>query len=318
MISFIVIGRNEGWKLSRCLESVIRAASEVSQIDSEIIYFDSNSSDDSVGRASQYPRVKTYCLTADYNSPIARNVGAGLSKGTILFFIDGDMEIEAGFLKQVINMENDLCYGFVSGYYINMVYDENWNLISSNQFPPQARLNRDYLEASTGGLFIISRQYWELAGGMKNYLYGGADPDLAFRLAAKGVYKLRKTHLMALHHTQNISRRVSLKSLLSRRVLTGRILLYRENLTSVHALRRMLRNEYSAILLSASGIAAIIQPVAGLVLMLLYMFLIMIKLIRRRSRSVWTLLAKDLIFLFGLVLYWPDKGCTIAFEEVGQ
>ena len=48
MISFIIIGKNEGWKLLKSIESVYKAI-EINKIeDSEVIYVDSRSTDNTL------------------------------------------------------------------------------------------------------------------------------------------------------------------------------------------------------------------------------------------------------------------------------
>ncbi|MBN2863654.1 MAG: glycosyltransferase [Bacteroidales bacterium] len=316
MISYIIIGHNEGWKLDLCISSVLRTIKENPYIDGEIIYVDSNSGDNSIEIAKKYLEVRVLRLKGDFNSPVARNTGASVSNGDILFFIDGDMEVESSFLKHVINRDNRLCYGFVGGYYINKVYDSGWKLISTDQFPPAWKLKHDFFEASTGGLFMISRENWDLAGGMKNYYFGGEDPDLAFRLAKKGIYKLRKTNLMGVHHTQNPGRSVQLKSLISKRALSGRILLYRENLNSAPALKRMLRNEYSAIFFALSLLSLFFSISVGGILILFYLLMTALRALRRRSNPLPALLLKDIIFIFGFLFYWPGREMKTIVEEI--
>ena len=314
MISYIIIGRNEGWKLELCLQSVIRTITENRFIGGEIIYVDSASTDTSIEIAKQYKADKVVLLTGDCSAPIARNTGVSVSGGEILFFIDGDMEIESSFLKHIINHNNQLSYDFVGGYYINKNYDENWKYIGSDQFPPKSRLKNDYFEASTGGLFVIARKQWDQVGGMKNYFRGGEDPDLAFRLAKAGVFKLRKKELMAIHHTQNAGRSAGLKSLFSKRAMTGRIMLYRENITSIHALRRMIRNEYSVFFLILFLVALGFSFIAGMILGTLYLAILVARSVKRRNNPIWALIIKDVIFIFGFLFYWPDKGVNISYE----
>ncbi len=53
-ISFIIIGRNEGWKLTKCLESVMRAIKFNRLSNYEVFYVDSKSTDDSIHRAKRF------------------------------------------------------------------------------------------------------------------------------------------------------------------------------------------------------------------------------------------------------------------------
>ena len=89
MISFIIIGRNEGQKLTKCFESVLNTIEFNSLRDYEVIYVDSNSTDDSIERAKKFNNIKIFRLTRDVNAAIARNLGVEKSKGDVLFFILG-------------------------------------------------------------------------------------------------------------------------------------------------------------------------------------------------------------------------------------
>ena len=89
MISFIIIGRNEGWKLKKCILSVITTI-QVNKLQKyDIIYVDSKSSDNSIEIAKEFKQVKVYKITGDTNAAIARNIGASEAKGEYFFFIDG-------------------------------------------------------------------------------------------------------------------------------------------------------------------------------------------------------------------------------------
>ena len=84
MISFIVIGKNEGWKISKCLDSIFQCIEANSIVNYEVLFIDSNSTDDSQERALKFDKVKVYNLTADCNAAIDRNVGYTNSKGQVL------------------------------------------------------------------------------------------------------------------------------------------------------------------------------------------------------------------------------------------
>ena len=59
MISFTIIGKNEGWRLEKCLQSVVSIVEQDEITDIEIIYVDSQSTDDSVVLAKQYGAKQT-------------------------------------------------------------------------------------------------------------------------------------------------------------------------------------------------------------------------------------------------------------------
>jgi len=317
MISYIVIGRNEGWKLKLCLKSVQESIRYNKYINSEVVYVDSASTDESIEIAKSYDSIKIYKLIADYNAPIARNLGASKASGDILFFIDGDMEIEPDFLVNVLNRNGELCYGFIGGYYIGRYYNANWDFLYEKRMPIRSK-SRDYFQAFTGGLFIISKQYWDLVEGMKPYLTGGADPDIALRLAKKGILKLWIDKPMAKHYTRiGVRQAPNIRYLLSERSLRGRILVVRENLLTNHALKRMIRIEYSSFILLFSFLGFILNKGIGFYSLLGYLVIIVVKGIKRDIfKSLLVIIVKDFIFILGMIFYWPSRKVNIKYLRI--
>jgi len=319
MISFIVIGRNEGWKLDLCLKSIHKTIKENQYIKSEIIYIDSNSSDNSIEIAKQNGPIKIFRLTKTYSPPIARNLGANQSDGNILFFIDGDMEIESSFLKHVINQNEELCYDFINGFYIDYFYNKGWELLYTKQNPVPERINHDYFEHITGGLFMINRGLWEKVGGMKNYMTRGADPDLALRIAKLGYSKLRKNKLMARHHTIKGKHAANFSGLLNRDHLTGRILLYRENIFSFVTLRRLIRHEYMMLVLLTTVGISFVNNLMLVVSGCIYLAGITLRTYMRfrHLKALPAMICKDIIFILGFIFYWPPRVISeVEFESI--
>lgn len=197
MISFIVIGRNEGKRLKLCLDSILEVVKHDCIKSWEIIYVDSKSTDSSIAIAKGFPRVNVYMITGECNAAIARNIGAKEAKGEILFFIDGDMEILPGFIPEVVENENKMKYGFVSGCFTDVVYDANWNKLYSS---PRMRNNEITYEAVVGGLFMIEKELWNRTGGMDARQKRSQDYDLGLRLTSLGIPLRRYPNLIANHH----------------------------------------------------------------------------------------------------------------------
>ena len=99
MISVIVIGKNEGSRLSACLASVQNA---VRSLSAELLYIDSRSGDDSVQRALKAGARVFRLLEEDTTAGLGRRVGAKLAKGEWLLFLDGDMRLCPGFLQKAL------------------------------------------------------------------------------------------------------------------------------------------------------------------------------------------------------------------------
>lgn len=201
MISFIVIGKNEGWKLTKCMESVFNFIDTNFIIDCEIIYVDSRSTDDSLERVQRFTGLKIYQITGECNAAIARNIGAKESTGNIIFFIDGDMEIQADFYKAAFDENGNLKYDFTSGNWVNFNYNYKWESISISKSNFARNINDDVFEHKTGGIFIINRWLWDKVGGMRTKYKVSEDYDLALRLSKDGYPILRKKEIICKHHT---------------------------------------------------------------------------------------------------------------------
>ena len=257
MISFIIIGRNESWKLTKCIQSVFDSILYNELSNYEIIYIDSDSNDDSLERAKLFNQVKIFRITGDINAAVARNVGVKKSKGNVLFFIDGDMEIYPSFLKNVYNKKNGLIDEFVSGNWNNYFYDSHDNLIEKKTF---LDIKEDRLETTTGGLFLLKRSNWELVGGMNNRFKKSQDIDLGLRLSSKNIFLLRKKEIAANHHSIAYRNKDRIwKELFSSKHLYGRSFLYREHILNKYMYKRLFRIDYSLLLLLVCLIVVIIS-----------------------------------------------------------
>lgn len=103
-LSVIVIGLNVERTLTRCLESIQAALKEASALiqSYELIYVDSNSSDASCSIA-QEAGAKIIRITDGFTSPaLGRNLGIRAARYETLFFVDGDMEIDARWLSHAL------------------------------------------------------------------------------------------------------------------------------------------------------------------------------------------------------------------------
>ena len=96
MISVIVIGRNEGERLETCLTSAQRALRMLSY---ELIYVDSHSTDDSLAIARAHGARCFLPETADTTAGLGRYVGTQAAHGEYLLVLDGDMQLQPGFVE---------------------------------------------------------------------------------------------------------------------------------------------------------------------------------------------------------------------------
>lgn len=305
MISFIIIGKNEGWKLTLCLEKVFETITLNSIKHYEVIYVDSKSTDDSINRAKRFENIKVVLLTGDCNAAIARNVGANLSSGEVLFFIDGDMELIPEVFHLFYTERDGIEHPFLSGNYDNYYYKSNWKFIDKDN---GLSLIEDKFTPHVGGLFLITKDLWNSIGGMRNIFNRSQDIDLALRLAKKGVLLLRKKQMLVHHHMiPYLDKNRKWQMLFDGSQLYARPLLYRENFLNKYSCKRMLRNDYTALLLL---LCLLTMFLVGYSILFFYTIALLMRVIVHKkdffSNFVF-FFVRDIQVLIGFVFFFPRK-----------
>jgi glycosyltransferase involved in cell wall biosynthesis len=256
MISFIVIGLNEEKFLEDCFNSILETIKQNIIQKWEIIYVDSGSVDRSLEIAFSNPYIRTYQLYGECNAAVGRNVGAANANGDILFFIDGDMEIVPEFIPVVFTKKFRLNYKFVSGQFMNILYNTKGEFIANKKY--YSSLNNDRYESTTGGLMIVEKRLWEKIGGMRTKYRQGEDLDFGLRLSKEGYRLLRKKELMAKHHTIDyMDNRRLWRDLLKGNIMYSRGMLYRDHILNKFIFKRIIKSDGSSIMLIGLIIIAI-------------------------------------------------------------
>lgn len=250
MISIIVIGQNEGWRLTRSLESVFRMISSYPQYNFEVFYIDSDSSDDSIERVKAFDGIQLFQITGTTNSAIARNIGAKESMGEILFFIDADMEIESEFLKHALDKSGNLKFNYLTGHIDDFFYTVNDEFIGFEPRTYNTKIPAGNQELSqNGGLCLISRIAWDLVGGMRNKYERGEDFDLTIRLKKNGIKIIRIPFLAAKHHTIDYRNEKRMWKMLWQGSGFFPAMIFRDHIFNKGVIKGTLRSEYTAFLL---------------------------------------------------------------------
>lgn len=307
MVSFIVIGKNEGWRLTKCLNSVRAVIVEDKIADYEIIYVDSKSTDDSLTRAQAFPEVNIFQITGECNAAIARNIGAKEAKGDILFFIDGDMEILSGFLPKVL-VDNKLSYPFISGIFDDYIYDESWNFIEIQRRYNLTEEMPDRYENTTGGLFLIEKKLWMSVGGMDTRFKRSQDLDLGLRLSKKDIPLLRRPVMLALHHTIPYTYKKRKQIYFKSAKYTA--LLARKNILNKKYIALFFRSQYSAICLFLSFVLMALS----VYFIALYILCLILRayLKMKNSKSFFfdtskIICGRDINFIIAFLFFYPQK-----------
>jgi GT2 family glycosyltransferase len=191
----VVIGRNEGERLRRCLAAVTR------QLD-HIVYVDSGSTDDSLALARA---MGVTAIELDVDQPFtaarARNAGArALTQAhpdlAFVQFIDGDCELDPGWLAAAMAaMSQAPRIAVVCGRrrerqpdasVYNRLCDIEWNT-------PVGETD------ACGGDSLMRLSAFQQAGGFAPDLIAGEEPDLCHRLRQLGWKVWRIDAEMTLH-----------------------------------------------------------------------------------------------------------------------
>ena len=195
-VGIVVIGRNEGERLVRCLRSIPRGSCAVR-------YVDSGSTDGSLERArDQGVEVLELGPERPHCAARARSEGFDLlmrehSQVRYVQFIDGDCELAVGWLeraRQTLEQHPDVVavHGRVherspdlSPY--NRLHEMEWEAAERSD------------QACFGGNFMVRAEAFAAIGGFDPAVIAAEDDDLALRLRRRGGRVERLADSMVLH-----------------------------------------------------------------------------------------------------------------------
>ncbi|MES2182641.1 MAG: glycosyltransferase [Pseudomonadota bacterium] len=194
-VGIVVIGRNEGQRLVRCLQSLSGQGYVV-------VYVDSGSTDNSMGEAA---RLGVETLALDMKLPFtaarARNAGfqylmQSSSMLEYVQFVDGDCEVISDWVSKGVDfLDMHQNVAVVSGRcrerypeqsVFNLMCDIEWNTPIGET-------------KASGGNTLIRTLAFQSVGGFRNQLIAGEEPELCVRLRSAGWKIWRLDAEMVLH-----------------------------------------------------------------------------------------------------------------------
>ena len=194
-VGIVAIGRNEGERLRRCLESAIGRAQNV-------VYVDSNSSDGSVRMAREMGvAVVELDLSTPFTAARARNEGfANLlsldPQCEFVQFVDGDCEIVDGWIARAASeLAADAKLGVVCGRRRERYPDASpYNKLCDIEWDTPIGDAR-----ACGGDAMMRVRAFQQVGGFDGSVIAGEEPELCVRLRAAGWTVRRVDAEMTLH-----------------------------------------------------------------------------------------------------------------------
>lgn len=197
-VGVVAIGRNEGERLHRCLQS-LRAA-EGSRLPT--VYVDSGSTDGSVAFAQGLGvEVVALDMRLPFTAARARNAGVARLREWLpdvgyVQFIDGDCELDPGWLQPAVAfLDGNQDFAVVCGRrrerhpersVYNLLCDFDWD-------GPTGEV------AACGGDALMRLEAFEAVGGFRESLIAGEEPELCVRLRQAGWKVMRLPREMCLH-----------------------------------------------------------------------------------------------------------------------
>jgi GT2 family glycosyltransferase len=190
----VAIGRNEGERLKRCLESLVRKVERT-------VYVDSGSTDGSVAFAQSLGvEVVDLDMSRPFTAARARNAGferlTQLGGFDCVQFVDGDCEVVEGWIEKAVEALNSrpdvaIVFGrrrerFPDASVYNKLCDIEWNMPIGEA-------------AFCGGDALMRVEAIEQAGGYDPTFIAGEEPEMCFRIRQNGWKILRIDAEMTLH-----------------------------------------------------------------------------------------------------------------------
>ena len=192
LVSVVVIGRNEGERLARCLESIAGMRREGFEV--ETVYVDSASTDGSPDRARALGARVLEVHPERPCAAVGRNAGWRAARGESVLFLDGDTLLHPDFVARSLpeltgrvavvwghRRESDPAASIY-----NRVLDLDWI------YPPGS-------SEFCGGDALMRRDVLEEVGGYDEGLIAGEEPEMCRRMRAKGWTIYHADRPMTLH-----------------------------------------------------------------------------------------------------------------------
>ena len=193
-VGIVVIGRNEGERLVRCLVSVRDSG--------RVVYVDFGSTDGSVQKAMELGAdIVPLDLSRPFTAARARNAGLARLRSLVpgvkyVQFVDGDCEIRPEWITFACGMmESDPGIAVVCGRLEERSPDTSiYNRLCQMEWDgPSGTV------AACGGIALYSVDALMKSGCFREEMIAGEEPELGFRLRRLGMRLVRLDAPMAMH-----------------------------------------------------------------------------------------------------------------------
>lgn len=241
-VGIVVIGRNEGARLARCLESL-------RQIGCPTVYVDSGSSDRSVAVAAALG-IETVALPNDQQLSAARARNEGFARLLakhphvhFVQFLDGDSTLLPGWIEAGRReLSQDPRRAAVVGHVLERdPAGSAYNRLCAMEWRSAPGEVKNY--GLLGGISMMRADVFRSLGGFRPDVIAGEEPELGVRMALAG-YKVVKIDRPMAVHDASLS---SFRQWWRRAVRGGHAIGQRSDIHGRSALKDCVRERYSTL-----------------------------------------------------------------------
>ena len=193
-LSVVVIGRNEGQRLARCLKSIrdIRGFEKI-----QLIYADSASTDGSAELAAQYGAEVVVVYPDRPTAAIGRNAGWRRASEEFVLFLDGDTVLHPDFPRAAFDAMTADCQICAVWGHRREMHPGQLDLQSCPRSGLESTHQGSWRPA--GGDVLMRRSALIKAGGYDEQLIAGEEPELVPPIACTGWYSDSAYHRITPH-----------------------------------------------------------------------------------------------------------------------
>lgn len=228
-LSSVIITRNEAQHIKKCLvalENELKSSEIISNY--EIIVVDSNSSDDTLSIVREFKNIKKVSLISEsyYSAAMGRKIGSELAKYDYILFLDGDIELQEGWLERAIGIMQKYNANGVCGNLLDIQYNKKNEIVARSE---RYNINKIKKASTLGGNILISRELLFKCGNYNPYLKHNEESEMYSRFLNYGTI-LQVPYLMGKHHTDFINKKNKIKNIFKLEVEYGRALAFKTSI----------------------------------------------------------------------------------------
>lgn len=176
-ISVIIPTYNAASTIEKCLVSILNQGYP----DMEVIVVDDASTDDTLEKVSKY-QVKVFTKTSNQGVAHSRNFGVEKANSGIIIFVDSDIVVPAGRIRQLVNSLNEKPgTAAVGGIYSDNTKDLNFISDFKNlDLVYRGQLCSGHVKYLGTSFFIIKKSTFVETGGFSTEFKGATAEDVDF------------------------------------------------------------------------------------------------------------------------------------------